>query len=267
MAHIERLFVHPVKSCGGIDVPIAEMTERGLRFDREFAVVGADGVAMTQREHPRMALVGTAIRPGELLLRVPGASEISVSLDGEVSVRRRIRVWDDDCEGADAGDEAAKAFSNYLGARCRLVRRLASHPRLHKSTTLGRSISVSFADAYPLLVISEASLADLNRRCPERIPMDRFRPNIVLGGVEPYAEDAVAEIVVGDVRLQGANPCVRCAVTTTNQQTAERGVEPLRTLATYRRVEKGVIFGRNFVTVTTGRVRAGDTVRLVANPA
>lgn len=267
MAHVQQLNIFPVKSCKGIDVPVAEMTERGLRFDRDFAVVGADGVAMTQREHPRMALVGTAIRPGELLLRVPGASEISVLLDGETRGMRRIRVWDDECEGADAGDEVAEALSRFLDAPCRLVRRLADRPRLHKSTTLGRRILVGFADCYPLLVISEASLADLNRRCPERIPMDRFRPNIVLGGVEAYTEDAVAEIVVGNIRLQGANPCVRCAVTTIDQQTAERGVEPLRTLATYRRAEKGVTFGRNFVVTSLGRIRAGDEVRLVAHPA
>lgn len=268
VAFISGLYIYPVKSCQGIQVSLVDLTLWGPWGDREFAIVGPDGAVFTQRTHPHMAEIRTSLSPDTLVMRVPGQGALSVSLRGPAGARRPLVVWDDRCEGGDMGDTVACALAAFLGEECRLLRYLPDSPRLRESTTLGRVVPVAFADCYPLLVISEASLADLNCRCPEQIPMDRFRPNIVVGGVEAYAEDAVAELVVGAVHLEGANQCTRCAVTTTDQRTGARGVEPLRTLATYRRNADGkVVFGRNFAVGSRGRLYLGDEVRLVASPA
>ena len=263
-ATITGLHIYPVKSCGGISVAAAEISARGLAHDREWMVVDAEGQFLTQRALPRMALVETALTPDTLRLSAPGRSgTLEVSLAERDLPRCRVRVWSDDCEALDEGDAAAEWFSAFLGKPARLVRFDSAHRRLSsREWTRGADAENRFSDAYPLLVISGESLDELNRRLDAPLPMNRFRPNIVIHGLGPHGEDRLNVLSADGCEIRLVKPCVRCSITTTDQTTAEVGKEPLRTLATYRRDEilKGVTFGMNgIITAGAGTVLAVGT--------
>lgn len=261
---IAQLFIYPIKSCGGIRVEELSLLPYGPRHDRQFVIVDETGQAITQREEPRLSLVGTTFWDTRFLVAyIPGTEGLLIRLKREEGNEREAVVWGDTCKGLDEGDEIAEAFSTFLSRSVRLVRYLPQNPRLRMSSHLGERVSISFADAYPLLVISEASLADLNRRLPERkwpLEMNRFRPNIVIGHTRPYEEDKWQAIAVNGVLLRGVNQCVRCATTLVDQATGKVGKEPLRTLGKYRKTPKGVVFGRNFIHLGEGTIRRGDVV-------
>jgi hypothetical protein len=252
MARIASLHFYPVKSCRGIDVDAFRISETGPEWDRRWMIVkSADGRFITQRSHPAMARIGTAVGGGSLRLTGDDIEALVLPLDhgGE---SRRVVVWNDECLGVDAGDTAADWLAAVLGEPLRLVRIDLSLPRLADSeyASPGRHL-VSFSDGYPVLMISRESLADLNRRLPNAIPMGRFRPNVVIEGVAAHAEDAMARFRFGPVVLRGVKHCTRCAIPTTDQQTGARDPdqEPLRTLQKYRndRALEGVTFGQNCV--------------------
>lgn len=259
---IESLYIYPIKSCGGIRLEGVRLTPRGFQHDREFVVIDQKGMFVSQRSVPRMCLIKTCLRDNTLVVNAPGMPEAIIVLDVEEGVRREVTVWGDRCYGLDQGDDLADWFGTFLGQTGRLVRYTARHPRRRKSSYLRRSVSIRFTDAYPLLIISQESLSDLNRRLSEPLPMNRFRPNIVVSGGEPYAEDRWYEIAVNGIRLQGATQCVRCAVTTVDQATSERTKEPLQTLSQYRKPGKGVLFGRNFIALDSGFVQSGSPVQV-----
>lgn len=252
MARIASLHVYPVKSCRGIDVDAFRLTDTGPEWDRRWMIVkSADGRFITQRSHPSMARIGVAIGGGNLRLSGDDIEALVVPVDhgGE---SRRVVVWNDECLGIDAGDDAADWLAAVLGEPLRLVRIDPSLPRLASAEYAGpEPHPVSFADGYPVLMISRESLADLNRRLPGAIPMERFRPNVVIEGGVAYAEDAMVRFRFGPVVLRGVKHCTRCAIPTTDQRTGARDPdqEPLRTLKKYRdnRELKGVTFGQNCV--------------------
>ena len=252
MARVESLHVYPVKSCRGIEVDAFRLTETGPEWDRRWMIVkSGTGGFITQRSHPSMARIGVAVGGGNLRLSGDDIEPLVVPVDhgGE---SRRVVVWNDECLGIDAGDTAADWLAAVLGEPLRLVRIDPALPRLASTEYAGPGPHpVSFADGYPVLMISRESLADLNRRLPGAIPMERFRPNVVIEGVAAYAEDAMARFRFGLVVLRGVKHCTRCAIPTTDQRTGARDPdqEPLRTLKTYRndRVLKGVTFGQNCV--------------------
>ncbi len=207
---------------------------------------------MTQREEPRLALIETAVADETLRLRVPGGAELSVpaNLQG-----REVEVvcWKDTCAAFDAGEEAAEFLTRYLGKPMRLVRFDARRKRpANPQWTPGIEALNQFSDGFPWLLVSEASLEDLNGRLSRKLPMNRFRPNIVVSGLPAWGEDRLHDLTGGGVRLRRAKPCARCIVTTTDQATGTRdGDEPLRTLAQFRfdRELKGVIFGQNMILI------------------
>lgn len=265
--HIKSLFLYPIKSCAGIAVKELNLLSYGPEHDRQFVIVDGDGSAITQREEPRLSRIQIDFYDAHFLaVYVPEFERLLINLNRDDGEKCEAIVWGDRCKGFDEGDQIAYTFSNFLGKRVRLVRYIPSYPRLRMSSHLGKRISVSFADAYPLLVISEASLADLNRRIPEGereypLEMNRFRPNIVIGDARPYEEDKLKTISVNGVLLQGVNQCVRCA-TTLVDQAGRTGKEPLRTLNKYRKTPKGVVFGRNFIHLGEGRIKIGDPVKM-----
>ncbi len=273
--HLSGLFLYPVKSLGGCAVPAAEVDALGLVGDRRFLVVDAAGKFLTQRALPRMALIRTALSAGTLTLTAAGAGSIAVATQSSgAPVLRTVSVWKSEGLLADdCGDAAAAWLGDFLGVTCRLVRIGEKFVRPILKPGFARAGDhVTFADAFPLLVISEASLADLNDRLVaqggEALPMNRFRPNLVVAGAGAFAEDTWPRIRIGSVVLRSGGPCARCAITTTDQETAERGREPLRTLATYRRAAADptdVNFGQNLINETkTGALRVGDPVELLA---
>jgi len=252
-ATIAGLFVYPVKSCGGIAMREARLTERGLEGDRHWMVVDAEGRFISQREAPRLALVSVASSTTGLQLRAPGMSALDVPFETR-GPSRIVSVWRDSVAAVDGGDIAAGWLSALIAREARLVRFDAHHRRPCNPAFVGASgAHTAFADAYPLLVIAQASLADLNHRLSSPLPMNRFRPNVVLSGIEAYDEDHIEEIRAGEVVLKLVKACTRCRVTTTDQETAEVGVEPLQTLSSYRHnsVLDGVTFGMNAI-VTNG---------------
>jgi uncharacterized protein len=253
--------IYPIKSCRGIALSEWETDTFGLRFDRRWMVVDETGTFITQRTHPRMALVAVRVGDDVLQIDAPGMPTLETPLRPAAAVVTQVVVWNFAGPSTWLGEAAAIWFTEFLGTACSLVHMGDDVVREANPVFAPEATRVSFADGYPLLLISEESLADLNSRLSQPLPMNRFRPNLVVAGAEPYAEDGWGKLEIGGMPLQVVKPCFRCAITTTDQVTTERGREPLRTLATYRRLNGEVMFGQNVVHETIGRLRVGDTVR------
>jgi uncharacterized protein YcbX len=270
MPRVAGLFLYPVKSLRGFAVPAAEIDDLGFAGDRRFLVVDDTGKFVTQRTLPRMARVSTRLALGSLVLSADSAGQTVVPTTPDPSAPlRTVSVWKHEgLLAEDCGSEAAGWLSNFLGQSLHLVRigPKFNRPVLKKAGQPGDAFT--FADGAPILVTSEASLAALNDRIQENqgepVTMDRFRPNLVLSDCAAFAEDALASLRIGTVTLRNAGKSDRCIVTTTDQLTGERGKEPLRTLATFRRDPdnpSSVYFGTNFINESKhGTVRVGDTV-------
>ncbi len=261
---LSAIHVYPVKSCAGIAVRAAALDEMGLQHDRRFMVVRPDGVFLTQREQPRLALVRTAFErlgsPDQALrLDRPGAAPLRVPLTPAGGEAIAVTVWSDRVTAQLVSEHADRWLSAHLATAVRLVYIPPStlrpvDPRYAAGARTG------FADGYPLLIVSEASLDELNRHLDRAVTMSRFRPNLVVRGASAFAEDGWRELRIGELVLRIVKPCARCAIVSTDQTTAERSAEPLRTLASFRRRGEGVLFGQNAIHLGTGTLRVGDAV-------
>lgn len=267
---VSALHIYPVKGLKGIELGTARCTERGLENDRRWMVVDARGEFLTQRAHPKMATVWTDIAGGALALSAPDMGVLEIPLEAVAGAPLRVRVWASECDAVAVSLEADAWLSEYLGLACRLVHMPETTRRTSNPRYAGEGKLVGFADGYACLATSESSLADLNARLAAKshraLPMNRFRPNVVVAGSRAYDEDAWKEIAIGAVVFRAAKPCGRCQVTTTDQSTGEvMGPEPLATLASYRaHPEFGSMFGMNWVVVKTGTIRVGDAVEVRA---
>jgi uncharacterized protein len=272
---ISQLFIHPIKSCAGIAVDEAPLIETGFEYDREWMVVDRDGVFVTQRQWPRMALIRPTLRASDLVLRAPGMLALHLRLDA-VEGDCTVRVWNDSVQAFDMGDLAAQWFSDFLGQPLRLarfdpdVRRIAS-----AQWTKQIESRTAFADGFPLLVTSTASLNELNRRLVDAghdaVPMQRFRPNIVIDGLDDaHGEDFIDSLTIesadGPVVLKLVKPCGRCTIPDVNPATAEQGHIVADTMRAYRaneRIGGALAFGQNAVIVSGigRRLRVGASMR------
>jgi len=269
---ISSLHLYPVKSCRGIAVEEAAFDAFGMVDDRRFLIVEAAGSFLTQRSDARLTLIEADFADGSLILRAPNAREMRLPLETPASDERSVTVWRDTVMAGDMGDAAAAWLSAVIAKPCRLVRAGADFtrrlpveriPAAHAGSL--PEVPVAFVDAFPLLVISEASLAHLNTKLEVSLPMNRFRPNIVVRGGAEHDEDRWKVVRVGGVEFRAGGDCGRCVVTTTNQETGERGAEPLVTLAKYRRDDRGAImFGQYWMHCGPGTIRVGDLVEVVA---
>ena len=257
---LSGLYVYPIKSCAGISLQSAELCATGLRHDRRWMLVDETGEFMSQRAHPRMALISTHHSAEYLTVAAPGMPDLEIPIQQDDEDLIAVRVFGDTNRGALVGGEADRWFGEVLQFPCRLVHKPDDDLRLVDSSFAQGGDQVGFADGFAFLLISEASLGDLNSRLEEPLPMNRFRPNFVLEGCGPYAEDVWDRIKIGSVPFRVAEACPRCAITTVDQRTGSRGKEPLRTLATYRKSEGEVFFGRNLIHDTLGIVSVGDPV-------
>ena len=267
---IARLFVHPVKSCAGTEVREALLTEAGLESDRAWMVVDAQGVFLTQRTLPRMALVRPEVVGDALVLRAPGMPELRLDANA-AAAPATVTVWNDTVPAWDAGEAAARWFSTFLGQPCRLVRCDPAHRRLsRRDWTGGLEAPNRFSDGFPVLVASEASLDDLNQRLRAAghaaVGMERFRPNVVLAGVQAHDEDRVDRVRIGtgaalEVHLQLVKPCARCPIPDIDPATAQSHPAVGDTLRTYRqdkRLDGAITFGMNAIV----RQGAGQVLRV-----
>ena len=269
---VTTLWIHPVKSCRAVQVGSLQVDELGVVGDRRFLVTDLAGRMLTQRSHPAMTQIHTALSADLLTLSADGFGSIRVPRQPQGTPLQETGVWGDTGLLAETtGREATEWLSDVLHTPAQLLRIGSAFQRPVQNTTGHR---VNFADGFPLLVVSEASLAWLNDRLiasgSDPVPMNRFRPNVVLAGTEPFAEDTWTEFRVGEVRLRGTTQCARCVMTTTDQATGERSAEPLRTLAKYRRdpaKPQDVLFGRNAINLSKhGAIRVGDAVELELEP-
>ena len=271
---VSAVYVHPIKSCAGIAVSEALLVETGLEFDRAWMVVDAHGEMLTQRERPRLALVRPTLRTQDMVLRAPGMLALHLRLD-TVEAPVRVQVWDDIVKAYDMGTLAAQWFSDFLGCKVRLVRFDPEETRLSEARWAGAvQAENAFADGFPLLVASSASLADLNQRLAARgqslVGMERFRPNLVLDGLQPWDEDHIDEIEIdtaeGVVRIKLVKPCVRCAIANVDPATGQPTHEPGDTLAGFRadpRMDGALTFGMNAVVLSgvEHTLRTGQNLR------
>jgi uncharacterized protein YcbX len=261
--HVASLHLYPVKGCAGLTVDQLTFDRWGPIGDRRWLVVDPDGRFITQRETPGLVLIRPTLIPGGLRLTMPDSRAIELATPTDSSLERPATIWRDTVNVVDAGDEAASLLSDALGRPVRLV---AAGPRFDRQVELSFAEpgdQVGFADAYPLLVIGEESLAELNRRGEMALPMTRFRPNIVVSGTAPFEEDSWVRARFGSAELDLPKPCARCAVTTVDPETGTfAGKEPLRTLSTFRRGAEGaVLFGMNAIPRAGLTIRRGDPVQ------
>ncbi len=258
-ARIARLFVYPVKSCAGVELKEAVLTEAGLDLDRAWMVVDEAGEFVTQRELPRMALIRPQLKQHEVVLRAPGMLALHLQIDA-VEEPLRVRVWEDEVPAYDMGAVAAQWFSDFLGRKLRLVRFDPDHRRLSNlEWTQGVEALNQFSDGYPVLVASDASLAQLNEKLAAAghppVGIERFRPNVVLSGVEAHDEDRLAELRIAadaPVVLRPVKPCPRCPIPNIDPATAQSDPAVSDTLQTYRRndrVKGAVTFGMNAIVI------------------
>lgn len=256
---VASLHIHPIKSLGGYGVGEARITPRGFEHDRRWMLVDGEGVFITQREAARMALLHCAPRPGGFRVTdIRDHTTMDLPWDIHDGERRPVRIWKDVVEVLHAPVDVSAWFAHRLGIACSLV---------HMPESTRRPIDPAYArgitalnDAFPYLILSQASLDDLNARLADPLPMDRFRPNIVIAGGQAYQEDGWREISIGTALFRLVKPCARCPIPTIDQRTGGRGKEPLRTLATYRERDNQVLFGMNAVAMHGGMVRVGDLV-------
>ena len=260
---LRGLYRYPIKSCRGAPLDEAIVGARGIVGDRQWMVVDATGNFLSQRELARMALVEPRLGNSTLDITAPGMPPLSIHTRSDGN-RVNVTVWDDRCVGIDEGDAVAEWFTAFLGEQARLVRMPDDEVRQVDPTHASPGDQVGFADGFSFLLTSLASLDELNRRLAEPLPMNRFRPNIVVDGAEPFEEDRWRTIRIDGIELTVAKPCARCAITTTDQYTAERSKEPLRTLATFRKAEAGVMFGQNLIHHGTGVLHVGAEVEVMA---
>lgn len=264
-AIISSLHVYPIKSCLGVSPQQVVVGSRGPDLDRRWMIVDATGRFMSIRSTPKMIFIKTDWDGDNLHVRIPGQIEHKISLKAAGSGKlHEVTVWNDTCLAVDQGDSIANALSQFLQTDCRLVFMPDTTHRLVKAEYAVQPTDVvGFADAYPFLLISEASLEELNSRLEQPIPMNRFRPNFVVSGCKPFEEDTWKSIQIGEVSFEMVKLCSRCVAITVDQATGEKNPEPMKTLIDYRMQDKKVMFGVNLVQTSLGKIRIGDEVEIL----
>lgn len=262
MPQVSRLYIYPIKSLGGISLPQVNITDRGFEYDRRWMLIDEKNNFLTQREFAVMALLQVKIeKDGLKVFHQERADDcIVIPFVPQKSERVETNIWGVPCKPLLVSDEADKWFSKVLNTTCRLVYMDdETEVAVDESYTINDSLT-SFSDGYPILMISEASLADLNSRIEEALPMNRFRPNLIISHAGAFEEDSMKEFVINGITFYGVKPSARCVMTTIDQSTGEKGKEPLKTLATYRSRNNKIYFGENVIAGKEGVIRTGDEI-------
>jgi uncharacterized protein YcbX len=264
MITLSNLTYYPIKACRGFDIAESHVERMGLVNDRRMMVVTPEGEFLTQREFPKLALITPTWKNDSITLSAPNFDSIQFGIQ-KSGTPTMVNIWKSkDVHAIDQGDESAQWFSDWLGVSVRLVHVANGFKRkLNPEYAVSAEDHTGFADGYPILIISEASLLDLNSKLDLALPMNRFRPNIVVQNCEPFAEDTWKRIRIGDVEMALVKPCPRCVVTTIDKETLEKSREPLKTLAAYRNQEDGAMFGMNVIPLNEGEIKVGMSVEVL----
>lgn len=264
LCFLSALNIYPIKSCKGIALNSVTIGKKGPGLDRRWVIVDANGRFMSQRQFHQLALVETQLEGNSLVIQIPNEKPCRCPI-AEKGQMREVTVWNDTCLAVDQGDEAAEKLSRFLQTDCRLVYMPdTTFRQVNQKYAPSENDDVGFADGYPFLLISEASLDDINSRLTSPVPMNRFRPNLVIRGCKSFEEDSWSEIRIGEIHFKIAKPCSRCIVTTIDQNTGIKGTEPLQMLATYRKQEKGIMFGQNIIHKNLGTLTVGAPVEIIS---
>lgn len=263
---LSEIWIYPIKSLGGIRLQKASLKEQGLQWDRRWMLLDENEQFLTQRQFPGMALLDVSLRRDSLQVTHRKKSMSALEIPLELRMPAEVLdapIWDDRSKAFSVGKEANRWFSEALDRSCRLVFMPEEGERTVTGKTSGRQQKVSFADGYPILLIGQASLNDLNSRLKEPVPMNRFRPNLVFTGGTPFEEDGWHSFTIGGKQFWAEKPCARCVVTTIDQYTARKNKkEPLATLATYRNWNQQLLFGQNLLYQANGTLEEGDVIEV-----
>jgi hypothetical protein len=260
---LTQIWTYPIKSLGGISMATGNVMEKGIQYDRRWMLVDPDGKFMTQRIYPNMALFTLAFDHPSLLVSYRDESITIPLAPPESGNDRQVQIWDDTVSAVEVGTEYSDWFTKNLGIACTLVYFPEQNRRPIDPDFNRNDNQVSLADGYPYLMIGQSSLDALNEKMSSPVPINRFRPNFVFSGGKPHDEDLWSDFLIGTVPFVGVKPCSRCVLTTVNQETGEKGVEPLRTLSTYRKNGSSIHFGQNLVARGNGVVHVGDSITFI----
>lgn len=262
MVRISQLYIYPVKSLGGIALQEARVTSRGLEYDRRWMLIDENNQFLSQRKYPQMALFKLELTTDGLkVIHQPSGDETIIPYHPQTTETVDVVVWDDACNGTYVSAAVDDWFSQKLQINCRLIHMTDDQIRQVDPRYASPEHITSFADGYPMLLVSEESVADLNTRLVEQITVKRFRPNIVIAGVEAYHEDRMQHFEASGIAFYGVKPCARCVMIGVNPDTAASAPEPLKTLAKFRRINHKIMFGQNLIHTGTGTIRVGDVVK------
>lgn len=265
MIKLSEIWIYPVKSLGGIRLKTAQVEGRGLQYDRRWLIVDEVGQFVTQRALPKMALIDVALDADALILTSRTDQEqIRIPFRPVTAHEMTVKIWADETSALTVSDEADRWLSQKLDKNVRLVTMPDTVERKVDPCYAKNNENVSFADGYPFLIISQTALDNLNEKLEVPITMKRFRPNFVITGTLPHAEDDWTAFQVGNIGFEIVKPCSRCVLTTIDPETADKGSEPLKTLAGYRRFNNKILFGQNVVTQQTGIINQNDEVIILA---
>lgn len=261
MITLSELYIHPLKSAAGIKQETATLDKLGLENDRRWMLVDEKDMFLSQRQMPQMCLIKATAKGNILSLKIPDGSTLDT--DCSAGAVRQVTIWGEQCRSIDCGDEVAEWLSDFLKQSCRLVYFPPNEIRQVDMQYARPGDKTGFSDGFPLLLISQASLDDLNSRLAEPVSMNRFRPNLVVAGVEAFAEDSWSKIKIGDITMRVVKPCSRCSIPSVNPATGQRSAEPIKTLRDYRLRDHKVYFGQNVIADNEGVIEVGMNVEIL----
>lgn len=259
---VQDIFIYPIKSLGGIRIAEAVVEEKGFQYDRRWMLVDVEGTFISQREYPQLALFSVDLGENSLIVYRRNDQEnlIQIPFDEAKGPELMVTIWDDQVLAKVVHPLVSQWFSKVLGFEVNLVVMPENSHRKVDPRYAVNGESVSFADGMPYLLIGQESLNDLNSRLEIPVPMDRFRPSIVFSSGKAFLEDSLRKVKIGDLEFQIVKPCARCVMTTVDQDTGVKGKEPLKTLSSYRTINKKVYFGQNMVALQSGKIKIGDVI-------
>lgn len=260
--NISALNIYPLKSARGVSLNSMQLNSMGPECDRRWMVVDQNNVFVTQRKVPKMCLINVALTTDGILLSSEGLAPCLVNTPDSGQLLTSM-VWGTEVQGIDCGDEVSQWLSSFLSKNCRLIYMAEDFNRAVDPDYALKQERVGFADGFPLLVATQASLEDFNSKLGYKIGMNRFRPNIVISGTAPYAEDEWQVIVIGDIELSLVKPCSRCIMPSVNPDTASKEMAVNETLQAHRRRGRDTFFGQNAVYDRLGTIKVGDDVRII----